>query len=126
MRPPAGTTPPSPGPSPTGSCPSRPGGRTPPPSRGSRTPPSRWTCWGGVSPLTPDFVNPEAPWPDITRLGELSADAGYALRERLTVYPEYVMDDSWIDAGLRDHVRALADDAGLALPGGPTPMAVAA
>jgi FO synthase len=82
--------------------------------------------WGGVSPLTPDFVNPEAPWPDITRLGELSADAGYALRERLTVYPEYVMDDSWIDAGLRDHVRALADDAGLALPGGPTPMAVAA
>jgi FO synthase len=82
--------------------------------------------WGGVSPLTPDFVNPEAPWPDITRLGELTADAGYALRERLTVYPEYLADDDWVDAGLRAHVRALADDDGLALPGGPAPMAVAA
>ena len=82
--------------------------------------------WGGVSPLTPDFVNPEAPWPDITRLGELTADAGYALRERLTVYPEYLMDDSWVDPGLRGHVRALADDDGLALPGSPTPMAAVA
>ena len=82
--------------------------------------------WGGVSPLTPDFVNPEAPWPDITRLGELTADAGYALRERLTVYPEYLMDDNWVDPGLRGHVRALADDDGLALPGGPTPMAAPA
>lgn len=82
--------------------------------------------WGGVSPLTPDFVNPEAPWPDITRLGELTADAGYVLRERLTVYPEYVADDDWIDAALRAHVRALADDDGLALPGSPTPMAAVA
>jgi len=82
--------------------------------------------WGGVSPLTPDFVNPEAPWPDITRLGELTADAGYALRERLTVYPEYADDDDWVDPGLRDHVRALADDDGLARPGSPAPMAVAA
>jgi FO synthase len=82
--------------------------------------------WGGVSPLTPDFVNPEAPWPDIARLGELSADAGYALRERLTVYPEYALDDDWVDPGLRDHVRALADEDGLARPGSPAPMAVAA
>jgi len=82
--------------------------------------------WGGVSPLTPDFVNPEAPWPDITRLGELTADAGYALRERLTVYPEYLMDDNWVDPGLRGHVRALADDDGLTLPGSPTPMAAVA
>ena len=82
--------------------------------------------WGGVSPLTPDFVNPEAPWPDIARLGELSADAGYALRERLTVYPEYVHDDDWVDPGLRAHVRALAGDDGLARPGSPAPMAVAA
>jgi FO synthase len=81
--------------------------------------------WGGVSPLTPDFVNPEAPWPDITRLGELTADAGYALRERLTVYPEYALDDDWVDPGLRAHVRSLADDDGLALPGGPAPMAAA-
>jgi FO synthase len=82
--------------------------------------------WGGVSPLTPDFVNPEAPWPDIARLGELSADAGYGLRERLTIYPEYLGDDEWLDPGLRDHVRALADGDGLAVAGGPAPMAVAA
>jgi FO synthase len=53
--------------------------------------------WGGVSPLTPDFVNPEAPWPEIGRLAALCADAGYALRERLTVYPEYLADDRFLD-----------------------------
>src|SRR3954463_3538197 len=46
--------------------------------------------WGGVSPLTPDHVNPERPWPQIAELGERSAAAGFALRERLTVYPEYI------------------------------------
>ena len=47
---------------------------------------------GGVSPLTPDFVNPEAPWPTSPASASSAADAGYALRERLTVYPEYVGD----------------------------------
>ena len=79
--------------------------------------------WGGVSPLTPDFVNPEAPWPDIEGLRRLCADSGYELRERLTVYPEYLRDDDFVDAGVRDHARSLADADGLALPGAPHPMA---
>jgi FO synthase len=70
--------------------------------------------WGGISPLTPDFVNPEAPWPEIGRLAQLCTDAGYELRERLTVYPEYLADDDFLDPGVRGHVYALADEDGLA------------
>ncbi len=82
--------------------------------------------WGGVSPLTPDFVNPEAPWPDIDALESLCADAGYALRERLTIYPEFLADDEFVDPGLRAHVRAMADDDGLARAGSPQPIAAVA
>ena len=82
--------------------------------------------WGGVSPLTPDFVNPEAPWPDIDGLRRLCADAGYELRERLTIYPEYLADDNFLDPGLRAHVRAMADGDGLALPDAPQPIAAVA
>lgn len=46
--------------------------------------------WGGVSPLTKDFINPEAAWPEISRLRELTAEAGYELRERIVLYPEYI------------------------------------
>jgi len=70
--------------------------------------------WGGISPLTPDFVNPEAPWPEIGQLARLCADAGYQLRERLTIYPEYLADDDFLDPGVRAHARALADPQGLA------------
>ncbi|HEX2507203.1 MAG TPA: 7,8-didemethyl-8-hydroxy-5-deazariboflavin synthase CofG [Miltoncostaeaceae bacterium] len=70
--------------------------------------------WGGVSPLTPDFVNPEAPWPELGRLERICADAGYALRERLTIYPEYLADDRFLAPGMRPRVRAMADAAGLA------------
>src|SRR5204863_9841381 len=72
--------------------------------------------WGGVSPLTPDHVNPERPWPQIAELRERSAAAGFALRERLTVYPEYVRRaETWIDPRVWGHVSALADpDSGLA------------
>jgi FO synthase len=79
--------------------------------------------WGGVSPLTPDFVNPEAPWPDIDRLGELCAEAGYTLRERLTVYPEYLADDDFVDPGVRPYVAALAGEDGLARDVAPAPLA---
>jgi FO synthase len=66
--------------------------------------------WGGVSPVTPDHVNPERPWPDIDRLAGLSAAAGFALRERLTAYPPYVLaGEPWLDPRLLGHVRALAD-----------------
>ena len=82
--------------------------------------------WGGVSPLTPDFVNPEAPWPDIDGLRRLCADAGYALRERLTIYPQFLADDDFLDPGLRAHVRAMTDGDGLALPDAPRPIAAVA
>jgi FO synthase len=63
--------------------------------------------WGGISPLTPDFVNPEAPWPNIDRLRDLCREAGYALHERLTIYPEYAHDD-WLAPEVREPVRRLA------------------
>jgi 7,8-didemethyl-8-hydroxy-5-deazariboflavin synthase CofG subunit len=56
--------------------------------------------WGGISPLSKDYVNPEAPWPHIERLAERCAGAGFELRERLAIYPEYV-DDYWVDSKLR-------------------------
>ncbi|NJC64928.1 bifunctional FO biosynthesis protein CofGH [Planosporangium flavigriseum] len=73
--------------------------------------------WGGVSPLTPDHVNPERPWPHIDELARRSAAAGFTLRERLTVYPEYVQrGEGWIDPRVWGHVTALADPAtGLAV-----------
>ncbi|MEY9845834.1 FO synthase [Streptacidiphilus sp. BW17] len=78
--------------------------------------------WGGVSPLTPDHVNPERPWPQIEALAERTAASGFTLRERLTVYPEYVRpalrdghDEAWLDPRVLPHVRALADpETGLA------------
>ncbi|MER7501265.1 bifunctional FO biosynthesis protein CofGH [Nonomuraea pusilla] len=72
--------------------------------------------WGGVSPLTPDHVNPERPWPQIDDLAARTAASGFALRERLTVYPEYVRaGEPWLDPRLLGHVAALADpDTGLA------------
>ncbi|MDG4807984.1 bifunctional FO biosynthesis protein CofGH [Micromonospora sp. WMMD1120] len=73
--------------------------------------------WGGVSPLTPDHVNPERPWPQIEELARHSARAGFTLRERLTIYPEYVRaGDPWLDPRLLPHVMALADpQTGLAI-----------
>ncbi len=68
--------------------------------------------WGGVSPLTPDHVNPERPWPQIEELAARTAEAGFELKERLTVYPEYVRaGEPWLDPRLRAHVAALADPA---------------
>src|SRR4051812_21029748 len=72
--------------------------------------------WGGVSPLTPDHVNPERPWPQIDDLAARTPQSGFALRERLTIYPEFVLrGEPWLDPRLVPHVRALADpDTGLA------------
>ncbi|MGW7599859.1 bifunctional FO biosynthesis protein CofGH [Streptomyces antimycoticus] len=68
--------------------------------------------WGGVSPLTPDHVNPERPWPQVDELTERSAAAGFSLRERLAVYPEYIQrGEPWLDPRLLPHVTALADPA---------------
>jgi FO synthase len=66
--------------------------------------------WGGVSPLTPDHVNPERPWPHIDELAAQTAKSGFALRERLTIYPEFIQrGEPWLDPRLVPHVRALAD-----------------
>ncbi len=66
--------------------------------------------WGGVSPLTPDHVNPERPWPHIEELARHTADSGFELRERLTVYPEYALrGEPWLDPRVSGHVAALAD-----------------
>ncbi|AKN70936.1 FO synthase [Streptomyces sp. PBH53] len=77
--------------------------------------------WGGVSPLTIDHVNPERPWPQIEELTARSRAAGFELRERLCVYPEFVRrGEPWLDPRLRPHVSALADpETGLALPDAP-------
>jgi FO synthase len=66
--------------------------------------------WGGVSPLTPDHVNPERPWPQLDQLAEITAAAGFTLRERLTIYPPYIRE-SWLDPSVAAHVAALADPA---------------
>jgi len=78
--------------------------------------------WGGVSPLTPDHVNPERPWPSLERLKDLTAQSGFELKARLTVHPEYVRQgEPWLDPRISAHVAALAvhdgPDAGLAKPG---------
>jgi FO synthase len=66
--------------------------------------------WGGVSPLTPDHVNPERPWPALDELAMVTAEAGYELVQRLTAHPPYVLGGSaWIDPRVRGHVAALAD-----------------
>ncbi|MEV1006975.1 bifunctional FO biosynthesis protein CofGH [Streptomyces sp. NPDC049881] len=74
--------------------------------------------WGGVSPLTPDHVNPERPWPQIDDLAARTAAVGFDLRERLTIYPEFIKrGEPWLDPRLLPHVTALADpDTGLARP----------
>jgi FO synthase len=79
--------------------------------------------WGGVSPLTPDHVNPERPWPQIDELAEVTRAGGFTLKERLTIYPPY-MRAPWLHPGVTAHVAALADPAtGLAGEGAlPRPL----
>src|SRR6201996_9605833 len=68
--------------------------------------------WGGVSPLTPDHVNPERPWPALDELDAVTAEAGYDLTQRLTAQPKYVQAGAaWIDPRVRGHVAALVDPA---------------
>jgi FO synthase len=63
--------------------------------------------WGGISPLTRDYVNPEAPWPHVEQLAQRCARAGFRLHERLPVYQEYI-NDEWIDPALLPAVERLA------------------
>jgi FO synthase len=71
--------------------------------------------WGGVSPVTPDHVNPEAPWPALDLLAERTAAAGKLLVERLAIYPEYATDPGrWLDPAMRTPTLRLTDTQGLA------------
>ncbi|WP_285745440.1 bifunctional FO biosynthesis protein CofGH [Lentzea sp. NBRC 105346] len=72
--------------------------------------------WGGVSPVTPDHVNPEQPWPHIDLLTKITEAEGFRLKERLNVYPRYVRaaPGQWIDTRITEHVQALAQADGLA------------
>lgn len=72
--------------------------------------------WGGISPVTQDHVNPEAPWPEIALLEEVCAVYGRPLVERLTIYPRFIAtsETRWIDAALRPAVLKLSDAEGLA------------
>jgi FO synthase len=66
--------------------------------------------WGGISPLTIDFINPEAPWPKIQELRRVTGEIGMVLRERLAVYPEYVtMYPEYMPVSLRDRIRGYVD-----------------
>ncbi len=71
--------------------------------------------WGGVSPVTPDHVNPESPWPHLGRLAEQTAAAGKRLTQRLTIYPAYATQaEHWIDPALRPAILRHSDSEGYA------------
>jgi FO synthase len=71
--------------------------------------------WGGISPVTIDHVNPEAPWPEIERLRAATEEHGHELAARLPIYPEYVQNlERWVDPAVAPHVRKNTDASGLA------------
>ncbi|MEJ2868225.1 7,8-didemethyl-8-hydroxy-5-deazariboflavin synthase CofG [Actinomycetospora sp. OC33-EN08] len=72
--------------------------------------------WGGVSPVTPDHVNPERPWPGLDALAAVTDASGFTLRPRLTVYPRYQREPGWIDPAVAPAVGKLADADGLVAP----------
>ncbi len=63
--------------------------------------------WGGISPLSKDYVNPEAPWPHLAALAERCAQAGFHLIQRLAIYPDYI-NDEWVDPAMMPHIDRLA------------------
>jgi FO synthase len=69
--------------------------------------------WGGISPLTPDHINPEKPWPGLVELRRATESAGLLFRERLAIYPSFVTRAEFLDENLRARVAALVDDDGL-------------
>jgi 7,8-didemethyl-8-hydroxy-5-deazariboflavin synthase CofG subunit len=69
--------------------------------------------WGGVSPVTLDHINPERAWPAIPALRQITESTGSTLRERLCVYPEFLAQERFVRAGLRDHMAAWTDESGL-------------
>jgi 7,8-didemethyl-8-hydroxy-5-deazariboflavin synthase CofG subunit len=76
--------------------------------------------WGGVSPLTPDFINPEAPWPALQTLRQKSAQAGFELKARLPIYPEFIAQgEKFLAGSLIPYVESWCGEDGLVKNGGP-------
>jgi FO synthase len=73
--------------------------------------------WGGISPVTKDFINPEAAWPQLSSLAERSAGAGFVLRERLAIYPEFAARPEFVNPRLQSHLQALQAEDGYAREG---------
>jgi FO synthase len=69
--------------------------------------------WGGISPVTRDHINPERAWPAIDELRTVVEDAGFTLRERLCLYPEYLEDASYVRPIFRERIAQLIDADGL-------------
>jgi FO synthase len=70
--------------------------------------------WGGISPLTPDFINPERPWPHLQELQDRTRRKGFELRQRLPVYPEFLPRLKSVPELLSSRLTALADEKGFA------------
>ena len=73
--------------------------------------------WGGISPVTKDFINPEAAWPQISTLAARSAGAGFVLRERLAIYPEFSRRPDFVNEALQPHLRKVQAEDGYAREG---------
>ena len=73
--------------------------------------------WGGISPITPDHVNPESPWPTIEKVSTVTRDKGFTLRARLPVYPKYIVNPGlakkFVHKSLKDYIEPLTDKYGL-------------
>ena len=70
--------------------------------------------WGGISPLTRDFINPEAPWPHLAELQAVTEARGFVLRQRLPVYPEYILDrPEFLPPELAEQIQAVVGEDGL-------------
>jgi len=70
--------------------------------------------WGGISPVTKDFINPEAAWPQIAKLRAETEARGFTLRERLALYPEFVMSGNFLSTRVSERAQHLADTEGFA------------
>ena len=70
--------------------------------------------WGGISPVTKDFINPEAAWPQINKLEAETSARGFTLRERLALYPEFVLRDQFLSPTVRQRLHNLASSDGFA------------
>ena len=70
--------------------------------------------WGGISPVTRDFINPEAAWPQLALLKSETEARGFSLRERLALYPEFISRKKFLSPGVSEKLSMLADENGFA------------